>query len=177
MNLNLNITRKTYYALGLLAAAASAAGAFGALAGQAMSFLDSAAFALTGIMFLLLAAIKGSPKQQKGRYFACFMLLILSSCFTGPVGRLLSASYWPVFLWVETLREDSAAAPAARLWPGTAARTLTLCEALACLFWIAVSAGGLESLILFANLFWLFTTLTRGWAALRLFRAAGQDAE
>ena len=168
MTPNLNITRKTYYALGLLAAACSAAGAFGALAGQAFAVLDSIAFALTGMMFLLLAAVKGSPKQQKGRYFACFVLLILSSCLAGAGGRLLAASYWPVFLWVETLRNKDAA---------PAARTLTLCEGLACLFWIMVSVGGLESLMLVANLFWLFTTLTRGWAALRLFRFAGQNPD
>ena len=167
MNLNLNITRRTYYALGLLAAAASAAGAFGALAGQAMAFLDSTAFALTGMMFLLLAAVKGSPRQQKGRYFVCFVLLILSSCFAGAVGRLLAASYWPALLWFEALRGEDGASAAA-------ARTLTLCEGLACLFWLAVSAGGLKSLMLIANLFWLLTALTRGWAALRLFRAAGQ---
>lgn len=168
MDPKLNITRKTYYALGLLAAAASAAGAFGALAGQAMAFLDNVAFALTGMMFLLLAAIKGSPKQQKGRYFACFVLVILSSCLAGPAGRLVAASYWPVFLWVEALRDVSAA---------PAARTLTLCEGLACVFWMAVSVGGLESLMLIANLFWLLTALTRGWAALRLLRAAEKDPD
>lgn len=176
MNPNLNITRKTYYALGLLAAAASAAGAFGALAGQAMAFLDNVAFALTGMMFLLLAAVKGSPKQQKGRYFACFMLLILSSCLAGPGGRLLSASYWPVFLWVEVLRDAPAgeAGGPSRLRLGTVARTLTLCEGLACLFWMAVSVGGLESLMLVANVFWLLTALTRGWAAMRLYKGSSE---
>lgn len=168
MDPKLNITRRTYYALGLLAAACSAAGAIGALAGQSFAVLDSIAFALTGMMFLLLAAVKGSEKQQKGRYFACFMLLILSNAgLPVPVSRLLAGCYWPVFLWVETLRDGSA---------GRAARTLTGCEVLACMFWMAVSAGGIESLILVSNLFWLLTALTRGWAALLLFRKSAEDA-
>lgn len=169
MDPKLSITRKTYYALGLLAAACLAAGAFCVLIGQPLALLDSVAFALTGMMFLLLAAVKGSPKQDKKRYFACFLLLILSACgLPAPAARLLAASYWPLFLWVEVLRGSPAK---------NAARLLTACELLACLFWLGVSAGGLEGLTLVANLFWLLTTLTRGGAALVLYRAEANRTE
>lgn len=167
MNPKLSITRKTYYALGLLAAAFSLAGAFGVLFGQPFTLLDNLAFILTGMMFLLLAAVKGSPKQDKTRYFACFFLLILSTCpLPAPAVRLLEACYWPAFLWVETLRTPSS--PRLR----SAARTLTLCEGLGCILWMAVRLGGLGGFAFVAYIFWLLTALTRGWAALGLYKAA-----
>lgn len=167
MNPKFSITRKTYYALGLLAAAFSTAGALGVLVGQAYTLLDNLAFVLAGMMFLLLAAIKGSTKQQKARYFACFFLMILSiGRLPALIGRLLAASYWPVFLWVETLRD-------ARM--RTVARTLTLCEGLGCILWAAVALGGLEGFAFVANIFWLLTAVTRGWAALGLYKAAAAN--
>ena len=167
MNPKFSVTRKTYYALGLLAAAFSLAGAFGVLFGQPFTLLDNLAFILTGMMFLLLAAIKGSPKQQKARYFACFFLMILSiGRLPVLAGRLLAASYWPAFLWIETLRTPHG--PGLRF----AARTLTLCEGLGCILWAAVALGGLEGFAFVANILWLLTALTRGWAALGLYKAA-----
>lgn len=167
MNPKFSVTRKTYYALGLLAAAFSLAGAFGVLFGQPFTLLDNLAFILTGMMFLLLAAIKGSPKQDKTRYFACFLLLILSTCpLPALAGRLLAASYWPAFLWAETLREPHS--PRLR----SAARALTLCEGLGCILWAAVSLGGLGGFAFVANILWLLTAITRGWAALGLYKAA-----
>lgn len=100
MNPNLSITKKTYYAIGILSVACSMLAALAALtAGQNMTMFDSLAYALTGIMLLFLAAVKGSPAGRKGRYFVCFVLLMLSMLNQNPaVHLLLGAMVWPLLL-------------------------------------------------------------------------------
>ena len=96
MNPNLSITKKTYYAIGILSVACSMLAALAALtAGQNMTMFDSLAYALTGIMLLFLAAVKGSPAGRKGRYFVCFVLLMLSmlnACLSTPI--MMSIARW-----------------------------------------------------------------------------------
>lgn len=103
MNPNLSITKKTYYAIGILSVACSMLAALATLtAGQNMTMFDSLAYALTGIMLLFLAADKGSPAGRKGRYFVCFVLLMLSMLNQNPaVHLLLGAMVWPLLLALE----------------------------------------------------------------------------
>lgn len=171
MKLDLTITRKTYYALGMVGVALSMAGALFVLFGQAYALLDNIAFALTGLMFLFLAAVKGSAKIEKTRYFLCFMLLLFGVVPIAPaVNRVLAAACWPVFLWYEQLRQGGVRPQAAAL---TAAETVNFA------LWLLVAQGGLGVLAAAANLLWLATTVVRGWAILSLYkresaRQAGQ---
>ncbi len=48
-------------------------------------------------------------------------------------------------------------------------------EGLGCILWAAVALGGLEGFAFVANIFWLLTAITRGWAALGLYKAAAAN--
>lgn len=106
MNINLSITRKTYYALGLVACACAMASALGSLFGTPIHPLESLAFALTCMMFLMLAAIKGSPAADKKRYFLCFLLALAANLNLGLplLNYVLLALPWPVFAVYELAR-------------------------------------------------------------------------
>lgn len=164
MRSSLNITRKTYYAIGMAGVALSMAGAFFVVFGSSMALLDNIAFVLTGIMFLFLASVKGSPKIEKTRYFFCFLLLLFGAgmiLYIPLVNRIASGLCWPVFLWYEELREEGVRRQAI---------AVTAVEAVSFALWLLIVPGGLESLILPANLVWLITTVVRAWGVLSLYK-------
>lgn len=160
----ISVTRKTYYALGMAGAALSMAGSFFVMLGQGMALLDNIAFILTGIMFLFLSAVKGSPKVEKTRYFVCFVLLLIGGglLFAIPgLNRVAAALVWPVFLWYEELRQGGLRRQAG---------TMTGIEAVSFVLWLLVAPGGLSVMIPAANLVWVVTTVVRAWAMLTLYK-------
>ena len=83
--MKLKFTRKTWYFFLLAAAAMSMLGGFAVLGGMDFSFLEMAAFCITGITLLFLAAEKGSSAKDKRNYFGLFVVLMLSKL--GASGR------------------------------------------------------------------------------------------
>ena len=165
MQSRLSVSRKTYYALGMVAVALSMAGALFVLFGRGMALLDNIAFVLTGLMFLFLAAVKGSDKREKTRYFLCFLLLLFGGgvvLVMPGLNRVAAALCWPVFLWYEELRQGGLRSPA---W------AVSGTEALSFVLWLLVVPGGQAAMALPANLVWLFVTFARAWAILTLYKA------
>lgn len=159
--MKLKFTKKTWYALLLAACAASMANGFAVLAGLDFSFLELCAFCATALAVLFLAAEKGAPKAQKGRYFLVFVLLLFSYMLGGGAGHLCAALAWPVLLAVERGR----GAPV-----GRPLQLVAFTEAVHLLLLLAALYGGLEGLRFFVNLFWVLLAVARGWAALTLYK-------
>ena len=166
MNPNLSITKKTYYAIGILSVACSMLAALAALtAGQNLTMFDSLAYALTGIMLLFLAAVKGSPAGRKGRYFVCFVLLMLSMLNQNPaVHLLLGAMVWPLLMALEN-----------SVGPDLKAQTraVLLTEAAYVIAWF-LAYGPLPALATASNLLG-FLRLVRAWGILSLYKAQAAD--
>lgn len=164
MHSRLSITRKTYYALGVVAIALSMAQAILVVFGSNLVLLDNIAFVLTGLMFLFLAAVKGSDPREKTRYFLCFLLLL---CGAGVliavpgVNRVAAALVWPVFLWYEELRQGALRGQA---------MAVTAAEASSLILWLLIVPGGVGGLRLAANLVWLAVTVVRAWAVMTLYK-------
>ena len=164
MQSKLSITRKTYYALGMVGVALSMAGSFFVVFSQGMALLDNIAFILTGLMFLFLASVQGSPKPVKSRYFFCFVLLLLGAgvLYIVPlVNRLAAALCWPVFLWAEEQRQGGLRSQAA---------AVSGVEAVSFVLGLLVAPGGMQGLIPVANVLWVATTFVRAWAILTLYK-------
>ena len=99
--MKLKFTHKTWYFFLLCAAAASMLNGFAVLGGMDFSFLEMAAFCITGITLLFLAAEKGSPAKDKRNYFGLFVVLMLSYMGRLTVyGGMASLSFWANLLWV-----------------------------------------------------------------------------
>ena len=111
MTMNLKMTRRTWYALLLTAAACSLLAGFAAFAGQQLGLLDQLAFGATALAALFLAAEKGSPKQEKTGYFGVFVLLMLAYVAGAPLAHLFGAAVWPLLLAVERRRGMPVAQP------------------------------------------------------------------
>ena len=161
MTMNLKMTRRTWYALLLTAAACSLLAGFAAFAGQQLGLLDQLAFGATALAALFLAAEKGSPKQEKTGYFGVFVLLMLAYVAGAPLAHLFGAAVWPLLLAVERRRGMPVAQPLRLVCFAEAAHLLLLLLALA----------GFHAAF-FTNLLWLLTAAARGAAALQLYRAA-----
>lgn len=160
------VTRKTYYLMGLAAACCTMAGAFFALSGDPIAPLESIAFALTGLMFLFLAAVKGSPAKEKQKYFLCFLVTLAANVlFPGlpTLNYILMALPWPLFGWLELNRGNPVLGQL---------RLLAFGEALAAVARVAVAlnVAGL------GRSGWLYYAMeilacaARGWLALTLYR-------
>lgn len=164
MQSRLSITRKTYYALGVVAMALTMAQAILVLFGNNLMLLDNISFVLTGLMFLFLAAVKGSDKREKTRYFLCFLLLLCGGGIllaVPGINRITAAMVWPVFLWYEELRQGALRAQATAV---SAAETVSF------ILWLLVVPGGVGGLRLAANFVWLAVTITRAWAIMVLYK-------
>ncbi len=164
MESKLSITRKTYYALGVVAAALSMGQAIMVLFGTSMELLEHISFGLTGLMLLFLAAVKGSDKREKTRYFLCFLLLLFGSGMVLGlpwVDRVAAGLAWPVFLWYEELRQSGLRSQA---W------AVSGTEAASFLLWLLVVPGKRTELIPAANVLWLAVVLMRAWAILTLYK-------
>lgn len=164
MQWNLSITRKTYYALGVLGTALSMGQAIMLLFGTSMNLLENIAFVLTGLMLLFLAAIKGSDGRDKARYFLCFVLLLFGSGMVLGlpwVDRVAAGLSWPIFLWYEEMRQGGLSRQA---W------AVTGTEVASFLLWLLVVPGQMAALMPAANVVWLAVVLMRAWAILSLYR-------
>jgi hypothetical protein len=155
-------TRKTWYFLLLASAAASMANGFAVLIGQDFSFLELCAFCAAALAVLFLAAQKGAPAPEKRRYFAVFVLLLVSYATGGLLAYLCAALAWPVLLAAEQKRGAHLERPL---------RLVCFAEALHLALTLAVTYGGVDSLRFFANLFWVLLAAARGWAALVLYKS------
>ncbi len=175
MQSRLSITRKTYYALGVVAMALTMAQAILVVFGSNLMLLDNVAFVLTGLMFLFLAAVKGSDPREKTRYFLCFLLLLCGGgvlLVLPGVNRVAAALVWPVFLWYEELRQGGLRRQA---------MAVSGAEAVSLILWLLVVPGGVGGLRLAANLVWLAVTVVRAWAIMTLYkkesaRLSGQES-
>jgi hypothetical protein len=156
-------TRKTWYFLLLAAAAASMANGLAVLAGLDFSFLELCAFCATALAVLFLAAQKGAPAAEKRRYFAVFVLLLVSYTVGGPLAYLCAALAWPVLLVAEQKR---GAALERQL------RLVCFAEVVHLALTLLAEYGGFASLRFFSNLFWVLLAAARGWAALALYKSA-----
>ena len=101
--MKLKFTHKTWYFFLLCAAAASMLNGFAVLGGMDFSFLEMAAFCITGITLLFLAAEKGSSAKDKRNYFGLFVVLMLSYMGRGWAAYICSALVWPGLLGYELL--------------------------------------------------------------------------
>lgn len=159
--MKLKFTRKTWYFLLLVAAAASMLNGMAVLAGQEYLFVEQFAFCAEALALLFLAAQKGSPKNEKKAYFIVFLILMFSYVLSGWVAYLSAAAVWPALLYVEYNRS----APVARQ-----AQLVGGAEALHLVFLLASLYGGMDALRFWANLLWVLLACARGWAAMALYR-------
>lgn len=169
MNPNLSITKKTYYALGMVGVACGMTSALSALVlGQSMAALDSVSFGLIGMMLLLLAAVKGQPGKLKSRYFLCFVLLLLSMLNQNPlIHALLGAGVWPLLMHTE-----------AGVGPdlGGQLKAVAFSEAAYLAAWLLASSP-LTALQIAANLLGFVRLVARAWASYSLYRAQLADPD
>lgn len=168
MNVRLTLSKKTYYALGMLSAACTMAAALGAAVSFPMALVENLAMLLTLLMLGFLASVKGTGKQDKKALAGCILLQVLALALPVPLlQHLLLALVWPCFAgW------EKAADP--RLAPQF--RTLAAAEAL----WFAARVlvlllGGAAVLGLFMNLCGLAAGAARGWLTLTLYRRARDE--
>jgi hypothetical protein len=109
----INITRKTYFALGILASGVTLAGCVLYLFGIYAALLFNIATFLSGAMVLMLGAAEGANSTQGKFCFAALALFIASlmgSQLGGLPAKLGGALAWPCFalpFWRES-KPDSA---------------------------------------------------------------------
>lgn len=162
------LSKKTYYALGMLAAGCAMAQAIASVAGASFALLDNVAFILTGLMLLFLASVKGTSGADKGALFGCFFLLIGAMSLSAPLLQYtLLALVWPCFAWYEKRRDK-------RLAPQL--RAVCICEALWFAAQVLVNLGGAAAMALPANLLGLACAVVRGWLTLSLYRRERDEA-
>ncbi|HJA25152.1 MAG TPA: hypothetical protein H9795_03725 [Candidatus Fournierella merdigallinarum] len=162
MNVHLTVTKKTYYALGLLAAGCTLAAGIGAITGFSMALADNVAMLLTLLMLGFLASVKGTSKKDKQALVGCILLQLLALAL--PVAllqHLLMSLVWPCFAGWEKSADP-------RLAPQF--RTLAAAEAVWFAARVLVQLGGAEVLGLFMNLCGVAAAAARGWLALTLYR-------
>ena len=97
--MKLKFTRKTWYFLLLVSAAASMLNGFAVLSGTSFGLIEQIAFAAAGIAALFLAAEKGSASWEKRNFTGVFVLLMVSYMVNGWPGRccsvLSTSAAWP----------------------------------------------------------------------------------
>ena len=159
--MKLKFTRKTWYFLLLVSAAASMLNGFAVLSGTSFSLIEQIAFAAAGIAALFLAAEKGSTSWEKRNFTGVFVLLMVSYMVNGWAGYLCSALAWPLLLSTEYKRGMAVQ------------RQLQLvgaAEALHLFFLLMAKYGGMAALGFWTNLLWVLLACARGWAALVLYK-------
>lgn len=164
MNPNFHFSRKTWYFLLVIAAAASMLNGMAVLAGQDFSFLEMIAFGATGLAVLFLAAEKDNPVPLRKAYFGVFVVFLMSYMFGAPLGYVFSAMGWPLLLVVEWRRGMPVQQPL---------RLVVFAEVMHLALLLATLAGVNASFL--TNLFWVLTAIARGAGALALYRAKSSD--
>lgn len=103
----LNLTKKTYYILGMLGVACSMASAIASFSGYSFALLGQLTFFFTALMLGFLASTKGTPKAEKRDLTICLVVLIFSVLLNVPLlGFLLSALVWPLFARYQQKKDD-----------------------------------------------------------------------
>ena len=98
MNVRLTLSKKTYYALGMLSAALTMAAALGAAVRFPMALAENLATLLTLLMLGFLASVKGTTKQDKKALVGCILLQVLALALPAALlQHLLLALVWPCF--------------------------------------------------------------------------------
>ncbi|WP_367924146.1 hypothetical protein [uncultured Ruthenibacterium sp.] len=96
MNPRLNVTQKTYYALGVLASALNLVGGALYLAGIYAALLFNIASFLAGAMMLMTGATAG-VKTRTGKFSLLAAALVVFSLMGGVPAKLGGALAWPCF--------------------------------------------------------------------------------
>ena len=100
MNVRLTLSKKTYYALGMLSAALTMAAALGAAVRFPMALAENLATLLTLLMLGFLASVKGTTKQDKKALVGCILLQVLALALPAALlQHLLLALVWPCLLY------------------------------------------------------------------------------
>ena len=159
--MKLKFTHKTWYFFLLCAAAASMLNGFAVLGGMDFSFLEMAAFCITGITLLFLAAEKGSSAKDKRNYFGLFVVLMLSYMGRGWAAYICSALVWPGLLGYEYQKGR----PIQRQL-----QLVSAAEVLRLVFWMLTKYAGMSGLAFWTNLMFMLLTCARGWAGLTLYK-------
>lgn len=108
MNFSLNFTKKTYFAVGILAGALNVLGGLAYMASIQAGALFTIASIATGAMLLLLGAAEG-VKTLEGKCVFAALLLQLLYFFPGVLMKVCGALVWPVFAfpyWKQSPAED-----------------------------------------------------------------------
>lgn len=168
MQFNLKFSRKTWYFLLLVSAAASMAAGLALLAGYDLSFLDTVAFAAAGMAVLFLAAYKqpgpdGTPGKTanpySGGYFGAFLWLMGSYLLFGSHLACRLTLFWP---WLARVEQKRGMPVSGQL------RLLIFAELAQIGLFFAGLAGGLG---LAVSILWVLVCAARGWLALALYKA------
>ena len=162
MNLNLTLSKKTYYALGMLSAACAMAQALGAAVGYGMALAGNISTLLTLLMLGFLASVKGTTRRDKGALAGCILLQVLALALPiALVQHVLLALVWPCFAGYEKNRD-------ARLAPQW--RAVCGAEILWFAARVLVQLGGVSVLGFGMNLCGLLAAAARAWLTLTLYR-------
>jgi hypothetical protein len=159
--MKLKFTHKTWYFFLLCAAAASMLNGFAVLGGMDFSFLEMAAFCITGITLLFLAAEKGSSAKDKRNYFGLFVVLMLSYMGRGWAAYICSALVWPGLLGYEYQKGRSIQRQL---------QLVSAAEVLRLVFWMLTKYAGMSGLAFWTNIMFVLLTCARGWAGLTLYK-------
>ncbi len=158
--MKLKFTRKTWYFFLLAAACATLLHGLAVLAGQDWSFLEMAAFCITALTVLFLAAERESTPAQKRWYVGIFAALMASYLFNGWFGWLCAALAGPLRRGRERRR-------------GAPIRPQLVCvcvmEALHLLLLLGALYGA-DALAWWTNTAWVLLAVARGSAALALYK-------
>ena len=112
MNVRLTLSKKTYYALGMLSAALTMAAALGAAVRFPMALAENLATLLTLLMLGFLASVKGTTKQDKKALVGCILLQVLALALPAALlQHLLLALVWPCFAGWEKAADPRLAPP------------------------------------------------------------------
>ncbi len=94
----MNITRRTFYALGAAASALNLLGGALLIFGIRLSLLFSIASVGTGAMMLLVATTQQEDAPARGASLGGALLTVLGMA-PGALGAVCAAASWPVFAW------------------------------------------------------------------------------
>lgn len=108
MNFSLNFTKKTYFAVGMIAAALNLAGGVAYMVSIQATALFTIASIATGGMLLLLGAEEGF-KTLEGKCVFVALLAQLLYFFPGVLMKVCGAVIWPIFAfpyWKQSAKDD-----------------------------------------------------------------------
>ena len=181
--MKLNLSRKTWYVLLLIAAALGMANGFAMLFGQELAFLELFDFGGCGLAALFLAAEQDAspedgPKLAKhasrmpnafsGAYFGCFAAILVSYILLGSAsGAVRLTIFWPLLAWIEYKRGEPVLQQL---------RLLIFIEIFHAAALIGIN-NGLSGFSVFSVVLWILACTARGWLAIILYKNAKNEAD